>query len=109
MHEIIASLDGYFCSARRNFDWNDGGSFWNLRLARQCNQGRKSRSPAENHLLVKHNPAVRPPRICRRHACHYNQTIGAVSSVVERLVYTERVGGSNPSPPIVRFPIFNLD
>ena len=23
----------------------------------------------------------------------------AVSSVVERLVYTERVGGSNPSPP----------
>ena len=28
---------------------------------------------------------------------------GAVSSVVERLVYTERVGGSNPSPP--RFPL----
>ena len=25
----------------------------------------------------------------------------AVSSVVERLVYTERVGGSNPSPPIL--------
>ena len=25
---------------------------------------------------------------------------GAVSSVVERLVYTERVGGSKPSPPI---------
>ena len=24
----------------------------------------------------------------------------AVSSAVERLVYTERVGGSNPSPPI---------
>jgi hypothetical protein len=24
----------------------------------------------------------------------------AVSSVVERLVYTERVGGSKPSPPI---------
>lgn len=24
---------------------------------------------------------------------------GAVSSAVERLVYTERVGGSNPSPP----------
>ena len=27
-------------------------------------------------------------------------TSGAVSSAVERLVYTERVGGSNPSPPI---------
>ena len=27
----------------------------------------------------------------------------AVSSVVERLVYTERVGGSNPSPPILHF------
>src|SRR6266478_4727249 len=25
--------------------------------------------------------------------------VGAVSSVVEHLVYTERVGGSNPSPP----------
>ena len=25
---------------------------------------------------------------------------GAVSSAVERLVYTERVGGSIPSPPI---------
>src|ERR1043166_7719522 len=28
----------------------------------------------------------------------------AVSSVVERLVYTERVGGSNPSPPILSVP-----
>src|SRR6266481_895441 len=26
---------------------------------------------------------------------------GAVSSVVEHLVYTERVGGSKPSPPIL--------
>ena len=33
---------------------------------------------------------------------------GAVSSVVERLVYTERVGGSNPSPPILHFSIFDL-
>ena len=35
---------------------------------------------------------------------------GAVSSVVERLVYTERVGGSNPSPPILyfRFPVCGL-
>ena len=33
---------------------------------------------------------------------------GAVSSVVERLVYTERVGGSNPSPPILHFSIFGL-
>jgi hypothetical protein len=30
---------------------------------------------------------------------HYSQTIRAVSSVVEHLVYTERVGGSKPSPP----------
>ena len=30
-------------------------------------------------------------------------TTGAVSSVVERLVYTERVGGSKPSPPILHF------
>ena len=30
---------------------------------------------------------------------------GAVSSVVERLVYTERVGGSKPSPPISALPI----
>ena len=27
------------------------------------------------------------------------RSVGAVSSAVERLVYTERVGGSNPSPP----------
>ena len=27
----------------------------------------------------------------------------AVSSVVERLVYTERVGGSKPSPPTLHF------
>jgi hypothetical protein len=27
--------------------------------------------------------------------------LGAVSSVVEHLVYTERVGGSKPSPPIL--------
>ena len=32
----------------------------------------------------------------------------AVSSVVERLVYTERVGGSNPSPPRFRLPIADL-
>src|SRR5437868_454899 len=39
-------------------------------------------------------------QICRRHACHYSQTTPrAVSSVVEHLVYTERVGGSKPSPP----------
>ncbi len=30
---------------------------------------------------------------------HYSRTIRAVSSVVEHLVYTERVGGSSPSPP----------
>jgi len=24
MHEIIASLDGYLCSTRCNFDWNAG-------------------------------------------------------------------------------------
>jgi hypothetical protein len=33
--------------------------------------------------------------------CRYSRTIRAVSSVVEHLVYTERVGGSNPSPPIL--------
>ena len=32
----------------------------------------------------------------------------AVSSVVERLVYTERVGGSKPSPPISALPIADL-
>src|SRR2546428_4518814 len=31
----------------------------------------------------------------------------AVSSVVEHLVYTERVGGSKPSPPRLRFSIAN--
>ena len=46
------------------------------------------------------NPDRSHLRICRRHACHYSQRSGAVSSVVERLVYTERVGGSKPSPPI---------
>ena len=30
-----------------------------------------------------------------------SQKLRAVSSVVERLVYTERVGGSKPSPPIL--------
>ena len=44
--------------------------------------------------------------VCSADACHYSQTTRAVSSVVERLVYTERVGGSKPSPP--RFPIADL-
>ena len=30
-----------------------------------------------------------------------NQYVGAVSSAVEHLVYTERVGGSSPSPPTI--------
>ena len=33
---------------------------------------------------------------------YHSLRFGAVSSVVERLVYTERVGGSKPSPPILR-------
>jgi hypothetical protein len=31
--------------------------------------------------------------------------LGAVSSVVEHLVYTERVGGSKPSPPIFQWKV----
>jgi hypothetical protein len=50
--------------------------------------------------LSRQCAANRGFRICARHARHYSQTIaGAVSSVVEHLVYTERVGGSKPSPP----------
>ena len=37
-----------------------------------------------------------------------SKRLGAVSSVVERLVYTERVGGSNPSPPSLAFSIFEF-
>src|SRR4029453_8732537 len=48
------------------------------------------------------------PRICRAVACHYSQTARAVSSVVERLVYTERGGGSNPSPPMFLLPTCDL-
>src|ERR1700730_3879223 len=34
-----------------------------------------------------------------RHLSLFTSATRAVSSVVERLVYTERVGGSKPSPP----------
>ena len=40
-----------------------------------------------------------PPRDFRRKSCPTKE-FRAVSSAVERLVYTERVGGSKPSPPI---------
>ena len=37
--------------------------------------------------------------LCRNTKRRFPEEKRAVSSVVERLVYTERVGGSNPSPP----------
>jgi hypothetical protein len=53
--------------------------------------------------------SVRKPAVSAR----FSEVNRAVSSVVERLVYTERVGGSNPSPPSFqiadcRLPICNL-
>jgi putative endonuclease len=42
-----------------------------------------------------------PPRGFTRKSCAAKD-FRAVSSVVERLVYTERVGGSKPSPPSLR-------
>jgi hypothetical protein len=50
------------------------------------------------------------PRLTYHHSpiTYHFLRIGAVSSVVERLVYTERVGGSNPSPPSFQLPIVDL-
>src|SRR5436190_23128456 len=39
-------------------------------------------------------------KICEQLTFRYNQRTWAVSSVVEHLAYTDRVGGSKPSPPI---------
>ena len=45
--------------------------------------------PAKCFTLTDHDSLI----------TYHSLRFGAVSSVVERLVYTERVGGSNPSPP----------
>jgi hypothetical protein len=43
MHEVIASLDGYFCSARRNFNWKRQGASrtfgWRASVIRDGSRG----------------------------------------------------------------------
>ena len=54
----------------------------------------------DNFIFFKKNPSI----LCRVQKLHYicirNQAIRALSSAgSEHLVYTQRVGGSNPSAP----------
>ena len=108
MHEVIASLDGYFCSPERNFDWKRGGVSRippaGVRVYSETIRG----VPQKSHLLVTDNPSRVPREFADDTTATTVTQTRAVSSVVERLVYTERVGGSNPSPPILLFSISEL-
>ena len=59
----------------------------------------------DNFIFFKKNPSI----LCRVQKLHYicirNQAIRALSSAgSEHLVYTQRVGGSNPSAPTEQTP-----
>jgi hypothetical protein len=104
MGEIIALLHGYFCSPRRNFDWKHVAGFPITSAARQKPTAWRRRS-SENLMRGQgqsHCSACFPGFAAQSPATTVTR-LRAVSSVVERLVYTERVGGSNPSPPTLHF------
>ena len=102
MGEIIASLDGYFCLPGHNFDWKHAGVSRAI-PQRARSHGMEAKEFGKILMRWQGQSLHAWPKICGAVACHYSLTFGAVSSVVERLVYTERVGGSNPSPPSLHF------
>ncbi len=55
------------------------------------------------------NSAVSQLELVTSHYSLFTSFSRAVSSVVEHLVYTERVGGSKPSPPIFDFRVSICD
>ena len=91
MGEIIALLDGYFCSPEYNFDRQHAGVFREFRSARDARAmeakelariscaGNDNRSSAHSSGFAAQSLATTVKRP------------GAVSSVVERLVYSERL------------------
>ena len=99
MGEIIAALHGYFCWPGHNFDWKNVGVS-RVILQRGRSTALRRRSSAEISCAGNDH---RPTTFAAQTLATTVKRFGAVSSVVERLVYTERVGGSNPSPP--RFPL----
>ena len=62
---------------------------------------KRSRSGARRSRLAANGIVCDTSLLARK------SRVGAVSSVVEHLVYTERVGGSKPSPPIFQRQIQN--
>jgi hypothetical protein len=86
MGEIIASLDGYFCSPEHNFDWKHAGV---SQVIPQC-----ARSEGNGGERVRQeSPALGndhcPTRFAAPTLATTVKRFGAVSSVVERLVYTD--------------------
>jgi hypothetical protein len=103
MDEIIAALDRYFYSPEHNFDWKHA-EVLEYSSAREIPGQWRRRSSAGISSGAK-DECCRAcfPRFAAQTLATTVTRPGAVSSVVERLVYTERVGGSKPSPPILHF------
>ena len=99
MDEIIAALDRYFYSPEHNFDWKHA-EVLEYSSAREIPGQRRRRSSQE---IACAGTDHCPTRFAAQTLATTVTRPGAVSSVVERLVYTERVGGSNPSPPTLHF------
>ena len=54
-------------------------------------------------LSVKQHRVIAPPRKSRINPSHSHECDGRLAQLVEHLVYTERVSGSNPLPPTIPF------
>ena len=98
MGNIIVSLGGYSYWPKHNLTRNTPEFLKYLAVPQLASI--QAKELGKNLMrwqaqLLRHVPAT----ICSAVSCHYSHTFRAVSSVVERLVYTERVGGSKPSPP----------
>src|SRR5437879_4129992 len=86
MGEIIASPDGYFCSPGHNFDWKPRQRFSSNSAAREIPGQWRRRSSAG--ICCTGNDRC-PTRFAAQTLTTTVKRFGAVSSVVERLVYTD--------------------
>ena len=108
MREIIASLGRCPYSPPHSAGNIDGGGAARLQVPARHLSFQATRDEMLSVATMRKNT----PSHCRsstgkmlcltdhRSPITYHFPRRAVSSAVERLVYTERVGGSNPSPPI---------
>ena len=86
MGEIIVSPDGYFCSPGHNFDWKHAGVSRAIpQRARSPGQWRRRSSAGISCAGNDHCPT----RFAAQTLATTVKRFGAVSSVVERLVYTD--------------------